>query len=269
MRFRRLITTLSLVLCMGSSLELRPASSDEPIRLRVLSYNIHHGAGVDGKLDLERISEVIRTARPDLVALQEVDSNVTRSGVVDQAKVIAKQTEMDFVFGANIDLQQGKYGNAILSRFPIRRHRNQKLPNIDDGEQRGLLSAVIQVPGLSAPVTFFATHLDHRRDPGERHASAKFIRAAAYIDSEGLAVLAGDLNDTPESETLRILSQAWERVNDKPLYTVPVNLPNRQIDFVLVRTPRRWRTVETTVLDEKLASDHRPILTVLEFSGKP
>src|SRR5690606_4366306 len=107
------------------------ADAAEPLRLRVLSYNIHHAEGVDGKLDLERIAEVIRAAKPDLVALQEVDRNARRTGSVDQPAELARLTEMQVVFGSNIELQGGHYGNAVLSRFPIASERNHLLPNVD------------------------------------------------------------------------------------------------------------------------------------------
>ncbi|MBT8045323.1 MAG: hypothetical protein KJO79_10270, partial [Verrucomicrobiae bacterium] len=83
--------------------------------LRVLSYNIHHGVGLDGKLDLGRIAKVIRKQNPDLVALQEVDKLVTRSDKTDQAVVLAKYLGLHVVFGKSIDFQGGVYGNAILS----------------------------------------------------------------------------------------------------------------------------------------------------------
>ncbi|MEZ6125818.1 MAG: endonuclease/exonuclease/phosphatase family protein [Planctomycetaceae bacterium] len=108
----------------------------DPTQLRVLSYNIHHGEGVDRKLDLQRIADVILSVRPDLVALQEVDRNATRTGGVDQPAELARLTRMHVVFGANIELQGGHYGNAVLSRHPIARLRNHLLPNIDDSERR-------------------------------------------------------------------------------------------------------------------------------------
>ncbi len=81
--------------------ESRPSSD----KLRVLSYNIHHGEGVDGKLDLERIAKVILSVEPDIVSLQEVDRNVPRSKGVDQPAELAKLTKMNAIFEKNIDLQ--------------------------------------------------------------------------------------------------------------------------------------------------------------------
>ena len=66
------------------------AAAEQPARLRVLTFNIHHGRGADGQIDLARIARTVRAASPDLVALQEVDRNTSRSGGQDQLKQLAK-----------------------------------------------------------------------------------------------------------------------------------------------------------------------------------
>lgn len=238
----------------------------EPISLRLLSYNIHHGEGMDSMLDLARIASVIHAVEPDLVALQKVDQNVKRSSDVDQPAELARLTGMTAVFGSNIDLQGGHYGNAILSRFPIESYSNQSLPNIDDGEQRGVLVATITVPGLASPLRLLATHLDHRSSDEGRVQSAKKLNS--LIESEPLpAVLMGDLNDIIDSETLTLLGTVWKRTNENAMPTIPVGKPSRQIDFILLHPANQWQAVETRVLDEAVASDHRAILSVVEFRG--
>jgi endonuclease/exonuclease/phosphatase family metal-dependent hydrolase len=239
-------------------------------RLRILSYNIHHGEGVDGKLDLERIAGVIRAVEPDLVALQEVDKNVPRSGSVDQPAELARLTKVHVVFGANIPLDGGEYGNAVLSRLPVRKHENHKLPCFDGGEQRGVLAVEIDLPGAAdsdddQPLLFLATHLDHRPKDEERLASAKAINELVAKHADQPAILAGDLNAVPESAVLTEFARAWQRSNDEVLPTIPVANPSRQIDYVLLRPASRWQSIETRVLDEAVASDHRPILAVLEL----
>ncbi len=239
--------------------------ASEPIRLRVLSYNIHHAEGVDRKLDVDRIAQVILTANADIVALQEVDQKVTRSEDVDQPAELARLTKMNVVFGANIPLQGGHYGNAVLTRFPIIEHKNHLLPNVDNGEQRGVLVAKLEISKARQPLVIFATHLDHRRDNRERVASAEAInKLAAKYDNKAM-LLAGDLNDVPDSKTLSDLGREWKRTSERPIPTIPVTMPTRQIDYVLYRPALRWKVVETRVLDEAVASDHRPILAVLEL----
>ncbi len=236
----------------------------EPTPLRVLSYNIHHGEGVDGKLDLPRIAKVIRSVDPDLVALQEVDQNVERSGGVDQPSELARLTGMNVAFGANISLQGGHYGNAVLSRFPIQRYKNHLLPNVDAGEQRGVLAVEIHPPKVDCPVLLLATHFDHRSNDEERIQSAMAVNALVKDDFRP-ALLAGDLNDVVGSETLNRLEAQWKRSNEVLLPTIPVGEPKRQIDFILYRPAPRWKVMETRVLDEAVASDHRAVFCVLEL----
>jgi endonuclease/exonuclease/phosphatase family metal-dependent hydrolase len=245
------------------------ARAEQPPTLRVLSYNIHHGEGIDGKLDLERIARVISSVEPDVVAVQEVDQRVQRSGVVDQPAELARLTQMQVVFGGNITYQGGNYGNVVLSRHPIRRHENHKLPRLNDGEQRGVLIAEIDWPGHKEPLLFFSTHLDHRRERDERLASAKAINELAARYEGRPAVLAGDLNDVTDSPVLAEFLRQWGATSDKPLATIPVASPSRQIDFILVRPKDAWRTVEIRVLDEATASDHRPILAVVRLQPMP
>jgi endonuclease/exonuclease/phosphatase family metal-dependent hydrolase len=240
-------------------------SESQPQRLRVLSYNIHHGEGVDGKLNLERIARVIRSVEPDLVAVQEVDKNTRRTGQVDQPAELARLTGMHVAFGANIKYQGGDYGNAVLSRFPIHRHENHLLPLLDEGEQRGVLIVEVVVPNEASPLVLMATHLDHRRDDKERLASADAINHLASKLEGRPALLAGDLNDTPDSPTLQRLAAHWTLANKKAMPTVPVDRPARQIDFILYRPAERWKVIATRVLDEAVASDHRAIFAELEL----
>ena len=237
---------------------------DQNLRLRILSYNIHHAEGVDGKLDVPRIAQVILSVEPDLVALQEVDKNTTRTGKVNQDIELAHLTKMNSVFGSNITFQGGQYGNAILSKFPIIKNKNFLLPNVDSGEQRGLLRSQVQISNKEN-ILFFSTHLDHRRSDTERLASAEAINQIISLDNKSPAILAGDFNDVPESPTLKELGKLWLRTNKKILKTIPASKPSRQIDYIFVQPKERWKIIESQVLDEDIASDHRAIFSIIEL----
>ncbi|WP_254508302.1 endonuclease/exonuclease/phosphatase family protein [Anatilimnocola floriformis] len=241
------------------------ARAEEPLRLRVLSYNIHHAEGVDRKLDVPRIAEVMLSVKPDVIAVQEVDRKVKRSRGEDQPAELARLTKMHAAFGENIELQGGHYGNLLLSRFPIIRHKNHLLPNIDKSEQRGVIAAELQIAEGKPPLLFYATHFDFRSDERERLASVKMINELAAAHADQPALLAGDLNATPESKTLLDLAAAWTQANDKPLPTIPVEKPSKQIDFILYRPSERWKVIEVRVLNEAIASDHRAIFAELEM----
>lgn len=261
---RRAVVLLALI-ALVTTVAAWQSPASLTVRVRVLSYNIHHAEGVDKVLDLDRIARVISAAQPDLVALQEVDRRASRSKSVDQPAELQRLTGLTAVFGPNIPLQGGDYGNAVLSRWPVIRSENHRLPNVDAGEQRGVLEVHVEVPGARTPVVVWATHLDHRPNDAERRASAQVIEARIRQQPDAAALLVGDLNDVPASPTLKLLGPMWTRSNRDILPTIPVGKPTRQIDYVLYRPATRWRVIDTQVLDEAVASDHRPLLAVLEL----
>lgn len=231
--------------------------------IRILSYNIRHGVGVDGKLDLKRIAGVIRSASPDIVSLQEVDNKTKRSKRIDQAKELARLTHMKCVYGASMNFQGGKYGNAVLTTLPVKASKVIPLP----GEPRSALCVTFKVPGKKSPAReflFIATHLDTKKRP--RLSSVPLIEKVFESRPKTPAVLAGDLNASPDSPTMRAFGKTWiNSTSQGGLFTYPAKTPSRQIDYILHRPSKCWRVLETKVLKEAIASDHRPILAVLQF----
>src|SRR5205823_5889279 len=92
----------------------------DPPSMRVLSYNIHKGIGNDRRYRLERVINVIEEEQPDVICLQEVDSNVGRSNFHDQPRLLAEHFDAaDYHYQLNVPKHQGGYGNLILSRWPF------------------------------------------------------------------------------------------------------------------------------------------------------
>jgi endonuclease/exonuclease/phosphatase family metal-dependent hydrolase len=243
------------------------ASSAEDRRLRVMTYNIHHAEGEDKKLDVERIAKVITAQKPDLVAVQEVDVNTQRTGGIDEAAELGRLTGMHVVFGKAMDYQGGQYGQAILSRYPIKSHTVHRLPGAAGKEPRIAVEARIATPAELAPeIRFVGTHLDHVRDDTDRAAQVKELNRLFVAADAPLTVLAGDLNAAPDSRPMDVLLEHWNdaREEGKPAEaTIPATQPNRKIDWVLLPKAARWRTVATHVVDEPVASDHRPVVADL------
>lgn len=253
--------TAMLTACMDK------VADKTPHTLRVLSYNIHHGEGMDGKLDLRRIADVINSVDPDLVALQEVDKGVKRTNGIDEPAVLADLTGMHAVFEKNIDFQGGEYGNAVLSRFPVEHYQNHHLPQSVPGEQRGMLEVHITV--ADRPIVFYATHFDYHGDDSERLASAKMLRGLLEAGDARTAIVAGDLNALPDSATIKLIRQFLQDTYDpetKPGHTFPADKPDRRIDYILHTPDAGLKTIECRVIDEPVASDHRPLLTVFQWA---
>jgi endonuclease/exonuclease/phosphatase family metal-dependent hydrolase len=232
-------------------------AQDRTRRITAMSYNIHHGEGMDGRIDLDRIAAIINGAHPHFVALQEVDRRTQRSGNVDQLSELAKLTGLTAYYGKTLDLQGGEYGNAILLRGKAREHCNVPLSG---REARGM-TAVNSEDG----VLFVATHFDVSREHDMRVAAAGRINEWMESKKDAPAILAGDLNCVRGTPALDKLTGAWTIAGDE-MPTIPSASPRRQIDFVLVRPAARWRVVEVRVLNEPVASDHRPVVAELELT---
>jgi endonuclease/exonuclease/phosphatase family metal-dependent hydrolase len=231
-----------------------------PWTLRVLSYNIHHGVGNDEVLDVDRIARLIRSLDPHLVALQEVDNRTERTGGVDQAAELGRLTGMSPVFGKFMDFQGGEYGMAVLSVLPIVASRNHRLP--EGAEARSALVVRGRLPQDHGELTFAGIHF--YRTAEERMAQARRLLEILALE-EGPVILAGDFNSTPDSAVMSLISQTFT-VPDKgsDRFTFPSHRPEREIDFVVWRPGDRFVAVESRVIDEPVASDHRPVLLVLE-----
>jgi endonuclease/exonuclease/phosphatase family metal-dependent hydrolase len=240
--------------------------------LRFMTFNIQHGKGGDGRVDLARTGQVIRDAGADVVGLQEVDRHYgTRSGFADQAGWLADYLGMHVVYGAAQDHAPARrggdrrqYGNAILSALPIDDSENIHLPRSGRHEQRGLLRARITVDGVSWQV--YATHLQHD-DPAERLIQAK--AAGLLLGTPERTVLLGDLNAQPTTPEVRaltnVLVDTWEAAGDGPGHTSASPTPSQRIDYVLHSPDLRISAAMVlTSAPASAASDHLPVVADLE-----
>src|SRR5687768_6516843 len=151
------------ILAVVAACHLAPAQA---ATLRVMTYNIHLGGlGDDGRRDLNRIADIILAADADIVALQEVDHDVPRSGHVEQVHRLGELTGMQSFFGEARNLNGGGYGNGVLvkSGIDVVSTINRALPNPDDVETRAVLELSLSVDAnaSTAEFKFFATHLAH------------------------------------------------------------------------------------------------------------
>jgi endonuclease/exonuclease/phosphatase family metal-dependent hydrolase len=252
------------------------AAGPPPVRLRVMSYNIHAGAGQDNVFDLERQAAAIEVVRPDVVALQEVDVHwATRSDYADEASWLARRLRMRVFFGPIYTLPPDRagappreFGPAILSRFPILAADNHKITRLSTQAPDpvpelapGFPEIVIAVRGVRLRV--YDTHLDFRNDPAVRRAQVADMLAIMNREP-GAKILAGDFNATPGSAELAPL---WAEVSDAlalagggGTLTYPADVPAQRIDYVAT-TPGIG--VRAARVPETVASDHRPVVADL------
>lgn len=244
-------TVLLFLLALGL-----PLGAAEPV-LRVVTFNIHHGRGTDGKIDLERVARTLQALKPDVVALQEVDRDTKRSGGVDQLQRLAELTGWNSAFGQTMPYDGGRYGNAILSRFPISEQTNHPLPVHEGQEPRAALMVTV-TPGRDLPAfRFVSTHFSHDR------ADARLDQAGHLLTRcRGVTVpllIGADFNAKPTSAPMQ---RFW-----KAGFVDQVH-PQSEIDYILTRKDDRWERQEVLVVEDLVTSDHRPVLVTLRRGGE-
>ena len=260
-----LIALSGAVIFSSPAARIRAAPFPSSKTLRVMTYNIHVGVGMDKKLDLPRVAGVINAQRPDLVGLQEVDRGVTRTQRIDEIVELGKLTRMDYAFAFNLHYQGGQYGVAILSRFPIRATDHRLYQNTREAERRGFIRAEVSVDGRV--LNFVTTHLDYQYDDGRLFEAQQLLRALK--DVQGPLVIVGDFNDIPAGRAYQLMryqfGDAWieSRSTDEG-FSYPTDKPAKRIDYIFFRLTDRVRTKRAWIVDTQ-ASDHVPVVADLEI----
>lgn len=273
MKHLKSVLILIIVICAckkggNKPVETLPENISGPV-IKVMSYNIHIGnppSKASGFRDLQAIADVINLQKPDLVALQEVDVNTTRSGsTIDQAKELARLTNMNYFYTKAIDYQGGQFGDAVLSRLPIIESTRYQLPVTSQlgGELRSV--ALITVEKGGKKFHFASTHLDHLSAEDNRILQAnELVKIGKQLTLP--IIIAGDLNALPNSTTLNILQQHFS-LGCKfscPL-TFPAISPNRTIDYILFNPVDKFNIKNYRIVNETYASDHLPLIAEIEL----
>lgn len=255
---RGLLLTLGVLALSLSS----PCRGGAQSTVRIAAYNVKHGLGMDSVIDLPRIAEVLRALDADVITLQEIDRGTERTDGVDQAERLGELLGMSAYFGDFMPYRGGEYGMAVLSRVPVARVTNHRLP--DGEEPRSALEVEVRVGDEGRPLSIVGIHF--YRTPEERLAQADSL--TALLDArDHPVVLAGDFNSRRGDRVLRSLTSAdWFVVDkDGPPETFPSDAPAREIDFVMLRPASAFEVVEHRVIEEPVASDHAPLLVVLRL----
>ncbi|QTD39231.1 endonuclease/exonuclease/phosphatase family protein [Polaribacter batillariae] len=237
----------------------------DKVVVKVLSFNILHGATTNGSFDLEIIANVIKKADADFVSLQEVDFKTNRAQKYDLPTELGYRTKMVSVFGRAMYYDGGEYGEAVLSKTSFLSTRNMALLYTKGNEPRAALE-VTTVLKSGDTISFIGTHLDHLKEGTDRVLQAKAINTA-YRNSKYATILSGDLNDTPNSSAINILESFWKASYNKenPLFTFPSNKPNKKIDYVLFYPKNKWQVISRETICDTIASDHCAYLVTLQL----
>lgn len=224
--------------------------------LRIMSYNIRNGRGLDNVSNIQRTADVINKVRPNVVAVQEVDSVTGRSGQTDILRVLADKTLMFPVYAPAINYDGGKYGIGMLSKEKPLSYRYLALPGRE--EERALLIVEFE------KYIYCCTHLSLTGE--DRLASLDIIRKEVAKANKPLFI-AGDFNAHPDSEVIQEVQKDFVILTNTKQPTFPADEPTETIDYIAAyaKDTTAFTRLSAYVVNEPAASDHRPIVAEIAF----
>lgn len=244
---RNFIITAASILAFATSI---PAEGQEKT-LTVMSYNVRNSMGMDELRDIERSASVINRVKPDVVAIQELDSVTGRSGGRYVLGDLADATGMTATYAPAINYDGGKYGIGILSRSEPTSVMRIPLP----GREEARMLVIAEFPEYVVA----CTHLS--LTPEDAEASTDTIRSLSHTYDKPF-ILCGDFNSTPGSKVITKFTETFDYTGDyAPTY--PADKPEECIDYIFVSKGPGAEVVSFTVVEAPQESDHRPIVAGL------
>lgn len=256
----------SLQIGASAAEEIRPAGAQGLSvgrSLRVVSWNVHQCVGVDRRYAPERIGRILAELAPDIVGLQEVDTGKPPREALHQLDYIARATGLGAVAGFNIRHSNRDYGNALLTRFPLRSVRRIDL-SAPRFEPRGALDAELDAPG--GPLRAVVTHLGLNAKE-RRFQAGRLGRALAAHDAGAPTLLIGDFNEWFPGMTARLAAATGDFPCEVAGRSFPSPAPFLSLDRIYVRpAPISARRRVWTRWPAPIASDHLPLVLDLDWS---
>lgn len=223
--------------------------------LKVMSYNIHHGADAAERMTLREIGAFIKKSGADLVGLQEVDSLCGRSGNVDQMKVLAEITGMHYAFYRHFAYDGGAYGLGILSKYPIKEQSNQRITSMKNGRKESLAFLAVQLDVGRRELAFATVHM--ALDQATRLIQAEEVMH--HLAGSEPVILTGDFNALPDTEEIQLISERLTFMDRGLAHTFSAAEPVKKIDYIFVTPSLLKKKSSTFVWKEIQYSDHLPL----------
>lgn len=251
--------------CNISSIPYTTSENNENIEgiesksIRIATYNIHRGRDKAGYSNLNEVGEFVKYYNIDIIGLQEVDKNVSRTNFEDQLKLLADKLSMYYYFGSNKSFLRGEYGNGVLSKYPLQNPENILMQG---KESRGLLKTTVLI-GENRKLNFMVTHLGLDLDERQK----QFNNLLEYIDiyQEDL-ILVGDFNVTDTDPNILKIQQKLNDVGEKTLHryvnTLNIFRNEYRIDYVFTSKAMRIKKYK---VEKVQYSDHFPVIVDIEY----
>ena len=230
--------------------------TQEKNQIKLMTYNVRHGNGLDNVIDCERIANIIRKSGAQFVGVQELDSVTQRSNQRDILKELALESRLYPTFGKAIDFGGGGYGIGILSaEKPLEVHR---IPLPGREEARLLLVAEFS--------RFVLANVHLSLTPEDAEASLPIILKEAQRWDKPF-FLVGDWNTHPDGKFVKELSKSFKIISKTKQGTYPAPKPTECIDYIALYQADKQPIVNlaSKVVEDTIASDHRPVINTVQF----
>lgn len=238
-------------------------------KIRIATYNIHKCVGIDRRFSPERIADVLREVEADVVALQEVLCHHNSLKRDHQAEFIAAELGVNYYLGENRLIREGLYGNAVLTRLPVKHAQNYDI-SVQKREPRGCLHTEIELDAHHS-LHFFNLHLGtsffERRKQVHRVFNQDVLQNKKF---SGRRIVAGDFNEWTRGLTTKTFKANFQTVDARldlgKARTFPGVLPLFHLDHIYF--DRKFKLVNAFLHRSRtalVASDHLPIVAEFEF----
>ena len=239
---------LTIIACFSGNLSAQT--------VKVMTYNVHNGIGLDKKRDHDRIADLIAREKPDFVGIQEVDSMTNRSGNIFVLGDIAQKADMIPTFAPAIPWDGGIYGIGILSLTNPGNINRIPLP----GREENRVLLITEFDNF----IIINTHLS--LTPDDALESVKIIHDILPSLGSKPVILTGDLNSLPDSQVIKALEKDFTIVSPENAPTFPANNPTERIDYIMISKGHKFTVKRAEVIDDKIASDHRPVIVEININ---
>jgi|SRR5690554_1012967 endonuclease/exonuclease/phosphatase family metal-dependent hydrolase len=232
--------------------------------VKLLNMNVRMSGQMVG-YNTTPFANFIKGYDPDFVTLQEVDFMTTRNGNKDFTTELAAELGYFSAFGQALDYQQGEYGVAILSKYPIEKISNNRITGntAEMKEPRTVLYIDVIEPVSGQRLRIAVTHLDHSTD-GVRSSMVQQLNG--IIGSSFPTLLAGDFNARPTESAITTGMSSWQRICNN-FATFPSSAPTSKIDYIFGKPSGRWSVKTFEVLTNvKEITDHCAMLTEVQLN---
>ncbi|MCE6992896.1 endonuclease/exonuclease/phosphatase family protein [Dyadobacter sp. CY323] len=234
------------------------------MEIKVMSFNIRHGLNLNDEPNLRDILKIIDENKPDLIALQAVDSLIDKGKVQFQLRQIAAQTGMDYLYGVADKSENGSQGVGILSTWPFEKTQVIDLPKTAGSDPKVLLCGLVK-PARGLTLRFCNSRLEYA-SVMDRALQAAYINQM-LVNSVQPVLIGMDMGARPNEQPYFSFRKNWQdAAQGSQLQTWNEGLPGDRLDYIFALLNSRVRVKNYKVIrNYPRVSDHYPILATIEF----